>query len=65
MSRGRKPVCAVCGMGGYWVAYSPKHGEDRCINHLHTEERSMVLDETIPDVTERARYYDDEAHHRG
>ena len=45
----RKPVCAVCGMGGYWVAYSPVHGEDRCVNHLHTQERAMALDETMPD----------------
>jgi len=30
-------TCAVCGVGGYWVAYSPPHGEDRCVNHASHE----------------------------
>jgi len=38
MSRRPTQVCAVCGQGGHWVGYSPEHGEDRCINHLHDEE---------------------------
>jgi hypothetical protein len=46
MSRRRRPVCAVCGASGYWTGYSPFYGEDRCINHLHTEERAMALDES-------------------
>ena len=45
MSGRRRPVCAVCGMGGYWVAYSPEHGEDRCANHLAPEEPETVPDE--------------------
>lgn len=27
------PKCAVCGQGGYWVAYDMRAGEDRCVNH--------------------------------
>lgn len=27
-------VCAVCGMGGYWVAYDAQAGEQRCVNHI-------------------------------
>jgi hypothetical protein len=34
MSREPKPVCAVCGMGGYWVAYDPQTEEQRCVNHI-------------------------------
>ena len=35
------PVCAVCGQGGYWVAWfawineaGEHHAEHRCVNHL-------------------------------
>lgn len=27
-------ICAVCGQGGYWVAFSSQFGEARCVNHL-------------------------------
>ncbi len=27
-------VCAVCGRGGYWVAFDSVTGEDRCNNHV-------------------------------
>lgn len=27
-------TCAVCGMGGYWVAYDPQTEEQRCVNHI-------------------------------
>lgn len=45
MSRRPKQTCAVCGMGGYWVGYSAEHGEDRCVNHLHTETIPMALED--------------------
>jgi recombinational DNA repair protein (RecF pathway) len=45
MSSRNKPACAVCGATGYWVGFSPAYGEVRCINHLHTEETPMALDD--------------------
>lgn len=32
-------TCAVCGQGGYWVAYDTTTDSDRCVNHIgHTPE---------------------------
>jgi hypothetical protein len=27
-------ACAVCGSTGYWVGWSSKYRENRCMNHL-------------------------------
>lgn len=34
-------VCAVCGMGGYWVAYDSTTKEQRCVNHIGSTPESL------------------------
>ena len=34
------PTCAVCGHVGYWVAWSSKHSENRCVNHLNDDKEA-------------------------
>lgn len=48
MSGRTSPVCAVCGMGGYWVAFSPRHGEERCLNHL--DGMAAAVDRALADA---------------
>lgn len=36
-----KATCAVCGMGGYWVAYDPTTKEQRCVNHIGSTPESL------------------------
>jgi len=45
--------CAVCGESGYWVGFSPRHGEYRCANHASYRESP---------ATTRDRMDDDETH---
>jgi hypothetical protein len=39
-----KEVCSICGMGGYWVAYSTKFGVYRCVNHIDTAANDLEGD---------------------
>ena len=46
--RGKKPVCAVCGQGGFWVGYSLDFGEYRCANHIDTPGRQELDPPALP-----------------
>lgn len=38
MTKKERPVCAVCGQGGYWIGWLGEAQGYRCPNHLTVEE---------------------------
>ena len=52
-------VCAICGQGGYWVAWSEPLRGWRCVNHIHTPRSSglcLVCGMVCTDPTHEADY---------
>lgn len=53
-------ACAVCGQGGYWVAWSEPYKGWRCVNHIQTPRTSglcLACGMVCTDPTHDADYH--------